>query len=341
MRPVDLLADALERAPFDLKVRVVGNAVKVKAPTMPETTLRAVSAGEGWPSDVRSLLNEVGAKWRSDLVAVAPRFSPGAVRVLLNAGANWADSAGGSRIAHPPLFISRFPNGSETLGTLPEDRELKWSRSLIDLVEWLLLRPNVLTGVTEAARALGWSPPLVSRGMRTLEGHGWLTSAGRGPSTKRALSNPGSLLEAWSTAVAKHPPRSRQAYVLMPSTEVFIRSELGTLLQGAPHALTGWAAASILAPHAGLTPSVHVYVESLNLERLWQRWMDAANPPARPVNQGANLVLLEADKHVLKHSAAREGLSVASPPRVYADLLPLGGRAVDAAAHLREVAIGF
>jgi len=121
----------------------------------------------------------------------------------------------------------------------------------------------------------------------------------------------------------------------------FIREELTALLDRAPYALTGWAAASILAPYSGTIPSVQVYVESVSLAMLWQRWLDSPNPPLRPVDEGANVILLEADPHLLRHAAEHNGMQLASSPRVYADLLPFGGRALDAAAHLREAAIGF
>src|SRR5487761_271372 len=100
MRPVDLVVDALSRDQLNLEIREGGEVVKVKVKTepLPEISLRAISAGEGWPSDVRAVLTEVGHPWPSDLVAVASRLSPGAIRVLLDAGANWADTAGEIRI---------------------------------------------------------------------------------------------------------------------------------------------------------------------------------------------------------------------------------------------------
>src|SRR5258708_20296457 len=103
MTPTEMLDAALTRAPLDLTVRKNCNRVHVKAKGRPVVTLRGVSAGEGWPCDVRKVLRDVGPKWPIDLVAVAPRFSPGAVRILLAAGANWADSAGEVRIVRPPL----------------------------------------------------------------------------------------------------------------------------------------------------------------------------------------------------------------------------------------------
>ena len=53
--------------------------------------------------------------------------------------------------------------------------------------------------------------------------------------------------------VAARSPRRRQAHVLMPSPMSFIREELTALLDRAPYALTGWAAASILARHEFVT----------------------------------------------------------------------------------------
>ena len=343
MKPLNLLARALNRAQLDLDVSEAGDIVRVKAKPeiWSEIRLRAISAGEGWPSDVRAVLREIGREWPRDFVAVAPRFSPGAIRVLLDAGANWADSVGEIRIVRPPLLIRAFANGPASMTAVPPEKDLRWSRSLIDIAEWLLQRPKTPIGVTEVAMAAGWSPTLVSRGLRTLQRHDWVTATGSGPNLKRVVRNAGSLLEAWSAGIAATPPRSRKAYVLMPNPASFIREQLITFLGGAAYAVTGWAAASIQAPYAGTIPIVHVYVETLSLGMLWQKWLDSPDPPLRPVDEGSNVVLLEADPHLMRHVAEQDGVRLASAPRVYADLLPLGGRALDAAAHLREMAIGF
>ena len=135
MRPAELIADALNRAHLNLDVKTEGDIVKVTVETepWPEVSLRAISAGEGWPSDVRAMLTEVGPGWPRDSVAVASRFSPGAVRFLLEAGANWADSVGDIRIVRPPLLIRVFAHASGNVTTIPTEsgsfvRVRTWTR---------------------------------------------------------------------------------------------------------------------------------------------------------------------------------------------------------------------
>ena len=61
----------------------------------------------------------------------------------------------------------------------------------------------------------------------------------------------------------------------------------------------------------------------------------------REVEEGARIEFWEADGRLITQPGRPSGLPVCSTPRLYADLLALGGRATDAALHLRTVVLGY
>ena len=65
------------------------------------TRLTLRSAGRGWPQDVAEALEDVEAPWPRNLVLVAREFSPGALSLLRERDANWADLVGQARIVVP------------------------------------------------------------------------------------------------------------------------------------------------------------------------------------------------------------------------------------------------
>ncbi len=102
-------------------------------------------------------------------------------------------------------------------------------------------------------------------------------------------------------------------------------------------AVTGWAAAEHLAPLATAVPAPQVYVE----ERALRGPLTLAmrDSPVAEVDSGGRIEFRSADQHLLGLAVRRDGLSLASAPRVFADLQALGGRGDEAAMHLREEVI--
>jgi hypothetical protein len=98
--------------------------------------------------------------------------------------------------------------------------------------------------------------------------------------------------------------------------------------------LTGWAALELSAPFTTTIPSLHIYV----VEDDFAGPLSAAIADAdlREVDSGGRVTFWAADARLLRFAAARDGIPVASPPRIYADLTGFGARGLDAAAHLKE-----
>ncbi|HYN36619.1 MAG TPA: hypothetical protein VEV82_06535, partial [Actinomycetota bacterium] len=66
--------------------------------------LKVSWVGHGWPSEVKEALKRSeGAP--SEVVFTAKRFSSGAIRILEEHDANWADEVGQARIIMPPGLV--------------------------------------------------------------------------------------------------------------------------------------------------------------------------------------------------------------------------------------------
>jgi hypothetical protein len=95
-----------------------------------------------------------------------------------------------------------------------------------------------------------------------------------------------------------------------------------------PYAITAEAAAEQIAPHARFS-RVEIYVDD---PEAWDRALSLT-----PVPRGGNVVLIRpADRGVFDGVFERDGLTLASRPQLYVDLVRRGGAAAEAAAFIRE-----
>ncbi len=107
---------------------------------------------------------------------------------------------------------------------------------------------------------------------------------------------------------------------------------------GLPWASSGWAGAEVLAPFATSVPDMILYVPEGAFDKALERMTDAG---ATPVDRGGRVHLRSARDYVFGFARGSEHAPVASPVRVYADLLHVGNRGAEAAEHVRQLAIGF
>ncbi len=121
----------------------------------------------------------------------------------------------------------------------------------------------------------------------------------------------------------------------------FLSDELMPLLNRlGDWAVTGWAGLEIAAPYVNSVPSLQVYLPA---ERFNQRNVEALFLEARirKVDQGGNIEIWESALPLLVADRAEIDVPVVNFPRLYSDLLAIGGRAKDGAEHLRETRIGY
>ncbi len=196
--------------------------------------------------------------------------------------------------------------------------------------EWKLIDLN-----REGAMSLGQAHKLLS----LLDREMLAKATGEGPYKRRTIPQPGLLLD-WLVA----QPSSRKVYEHLECT-LYARSvpdllgKVSRALDGEKiaYAWTGAAAAAILRAGPTSVPRAALRVDP---DCPLPQVLDLLG--AEPVDRGANLVLWRDTGRVGIIGAARsdDGLILASPIRVYLDLLG-ERRGEDAAAHFREVVIGF
>jgi hypothetical protein len=172
-----------------------------------------------------------------------------------------------------------------------------------------------------------------------LERYDWLVSRGQGPSKERHLSEPSALLDAWVKQLASiRLPDLRRYYVPAMKADQLLE-HVGQVFASheVKYAISHEAAAQRYAPFLSSVSQVRVRL-------LVGSSADNAigELGARPVNEGANLVIIEAKS--LGELLFREEVGsvwLASPIQVYLDLLGGEGRAKEMAEHLRKERIGF
>lgn len=303
--------------------------------------LRLVSAGEGWPADVRSTLDGIAGPWPRDTVVTARRFSPGAIELLRERDANWADASGETRIRTASgLLVVRDRRAPSKDGRAPAT--MRWSRSSRAIAEFLLSeRPNEFHAQAIAV-AVGWSLPQVSNVLKLFDARGWTRRIGaqRGPSARRVPGDLASLLDAWAEHVGQRPRERVGAHRALRDPCAFLHAELAPAFSDVDWAVTTWAGLELLAPFATATPVLHLLVEESALaDGRLEQVMSSLR--LRRVDEGARIEFWAAEPGSLELAGSRQGVRVVSPPRLYADLLAIGGRAEDAAVHVRETLLGF
>tara|TARA_R100000365_G_C2748652_1_gene81002 strand:- start:8079 stop:9140 length:1062 start_codon:yes stop_codon:yes gene_type:complete len=338
-------------APPALLPEPIANGVVLEGAS-PKITLRAVWAGEGFPADVRRVLDQPNGEAEPErLIVTARRLSPGSVRLLSERGLSWADADGYAEISLPPdLFISRLkprplPRGATTA--------MSWSPSAEAVTEFVLCRrvepPAVLTQawngvdrIAHIAEATRISQGQVAKVLVALDEEGYTAKFGpeRGPTSTRELRERGRLLSDWAGHYARSARKERRVDLHTMSRDPREwTASAGGKLGRLPWAASGWVGADAIAPFATNVPDMILYVPEDSFDDALNRLTDDGE--VSQVDRGGRIHLRAAASYVFNFTKTSDPAHVASPVRVYADLLRAGGRGVEAAEHLREVAIGF
>jgi hypothetical protein len=287
-------------------------------------------AGEGWPADIEQA---IAAHLRPDVVA-ARRLAPGSLDRLDHAGISWADETGRASIKLlPSLLVMRDPRPSST----DAPARPAWPASRTSAAEAILAGgPATVAGVEAAT---GFSRGAVTRALNELERVGLLArpSAERGPHSMR-IPNVVPLRDAWAPVAMQWAEISPviRLHGLWADPGDLARSVLPDALASSRWALTGAAAADLVAPYLAGFTIVEAYVDlsEFAAEKL-ARLLDA-----RPTDRGHRLevrVFPPATAHGVR---LVDNVPVVSDARLYADLIAKGGRFAEAATHLWEVEHG-
>lgn len=284
--------------------------------------------GAGNLGDVRSALK----KWpKRNAILVARRFSPGARAALSEASVNWTDETGAAEISIGTILISRSGMPDAKSYTIK-----RWTPAVAAVAEALLCG----TKGTQAAMqdATGLSAGSCANALRYLTDQELLKAAAkRGPASARRISDWRGLLNAYAAAVNAEPVGAKLQIGITWQDILKGVSELGHRFarEKLQYAVTGGAAAAVLAPYLSVLSQATIYVDANSVAELKAL---AERVKLRAI-EGGRLTLKPFPSSTVRHfvKPADGDLRVAPWPRVYADLLNEGVRGEEAAEHLYEV----
>ncbi len=287
-----------------------------------------VNASVAW-----QLVNLVQPHLEFPLVLIAAETTADARRILTEHGVAFIDGLGNVHIELPGLLF--HIEGTGRSARPPAPSRLSGKAGLI--AQALLLDPERAWRIKDLAEQTGVSTGLTHRVLSRLEVEGIVNTKGAGPLRTRHVTDPTALLDLWAEENVDRPVRTR-GYMLAQTPRQLITG-LGDGLDGAgiEYALTGAAAASIIAPFTTTVTVAEVWVaEAADPRKLLE------HSSVTPVTEGHNIVFLQAAADApLAFSKQYGNLWIVNQFRLYADLRRDRRRGVEQADHLRREVIGF
>lgn len=293
---------------------------------------RRANVGTAW-----QLVHHAEAHPERRHLLIADQTTEETRRILEDHGIGVIDGLGNAHLELPGLLFhveGHRQKGRAAAATTPPTR-LKGKAGLV--AQALLLRPERKWQVKDVVDETGVSAGLAHRVLARLEHEGVVAAQGTGPNRRRALVNPGTLLDLWAEENEEKPTRTT-AYVLA-QTPRLVADKVGANLARAniDYAITGAAAATRLAPFLTAVPVVDIWVAA----RVGAQQLAEATP-ADLVTDGHNVAFLQArDDGPLAFRENRDGLWLANRFRLYADLRRDPRRGREQADNLRQEVIGF
>ena len=298
-----------------------------------------------YPRDVREVLWQFreagygGLKGQDNpplLVLVAEAISPGAKELLRHERVGYYDSGGSLYLAAPGAY---FYVDKPLPKTLAKSVRSLFSGRRAQVLQVLLANHRNWFSVKALAAQALVSPATVSQVLSELARFEWLTPRGQGPTKERQLCEPTALLDAWIKQLTLLRPLMLRRYYVPGTQSKNLLARMGNAFDSheVSYAVSHEAAAQRYAPFLSSIPQVRTRL-------LMGAKADAAivDLGARIVNEGANLVIIEAKSPgELLGREQVDGIWLASPVQVYLDLLRGEGRSKEMAEHLRKEKIGF
>jgi Transcriptional regulator, AbiEi antitoxin, Type IV TA system len=288
-------------------------------------------AGAGWKPDVERLM----AVAPMAQVVYARSLSDEAKEWLEEHRLGWVDEDGAASISLASgLVVVRDAHEIRK----PKTVEDRWTRAMLAAAEAVLA--GVPPTVEAVERATGMSRGGAANALARLERRELLARPGqkRGPGVSRQLVDIDTFIDQYTEAAAML--RAKQTVVLLHRlwTDPLdaLATEIGPALikEGVTWAVTGSAASSLLAPYLGNITIIDLYVEGALFVA---RDHLSTVLGGRAVDRGHRIEVRELPTSMSAKGPKVQGIHVALPARVYADLMAAGGRSAEAANHLREV----
>ncbi len=297
-------------------------AVEFKTHVNPATAWHLVNRAKGHPN--------------TPLLVIAGDTTKEARAILSEHGVALIDGVGNARVELPGLLIHRDTPDREGRRAQTRYRTRLHGKAGV-AVQALLIDPRRPWRVKDLAKTATVSPAFAHRLLVRLENEKVVVARGRGPNRVRHVANPTALLDLWAEESIEKP-RRLNAYMLAQTPRKLVEA-LATRLEeaGIDYAITGAAAANLLAPFVTAIPVVDVWVT------------DVAAPAdlltatgADDVPSGHNVAFLQVRADTaLAFRERTEGVWLANRFRLYADLRRDPRRGRDQADHFRREVIGL
>ena len=273
-----------------------------------------------------------------DFILVAERTSEGARQILEANGVAYLDGLGNASIRLPGVFIrtGSFSAAAVIVERQPVKARLAGKAGLI--AQALLLDRDRSWRVADIAAKAGVSTGLAHRVLARLEAAAILAADGSGPRKVRRITNPEALLDLWAEEERERGARRTAAFVLArpgARTAALLSERLAGA--GITHAITGIAAAAILAPALTSVPVTQVRVAAAIPASDALKALEA-----RQTEEGSNLVIVQgADDAELRFRHKVDGIWLAADTRIYLDSLRDPRRGKEQAQLFRESVLGI
>jgi Transcriptional regulator, AbiEi antitoxin, Type IV TA system len=305
--------------------------VEVKKAVFPRDTREAL-----W--QLQDYVRSVGGGNHVVPVLAAESISPGSKDLLKREEVGYFDTGGSLFLPAPGAYVyvdKPAPRSfAKSVNAVFKGRRAQVLQVLVhNRQRWFSVK-----AVADAARV---SPATASETLSALERFEWLASRGQGPAKERQLVEPKALLDEWKKQViASRKPEIRRFFVPNAANHDTFADRMDSAFKsvGTEYVLTQESAAQRYAPFLS------------SVSRVSCRIASSRNIPdvlgilgAREVSEGANLAMIEtfSEEGPFMFKERHGPAWLANPVQVYLDLQLAGGRAQEAAEHLRKERIGF
>ena len=272
---------------------------------------------------------------RPPTIVVTNRTTAQARQILQDHGIGIVDSAGNAHVELPGLVI-HVEKPPQRAATKPGALRIAGKTAVV--IQALLLDPERNWKLTDLADRAGASVGTAHRVVRYLEGRELLVQEGSGPSRRRRVADAGALLDLLAEELRDRGSRSLLAYRFEQVGRDLPRAVGRKLAEREiAFAISGVAAANILAPFLTAVPMVAVWIAA---EAPLPGVAEAIG--AEATERGANLTLMQVDDDTpLAFASERNHLRLANPFRIYVDAARDPQRGTEQAEHFRREVIGF
>lgn len=269
------------------------------------------------------------------LMVVAEESTAESRVILARHGIGVVDGLGNAHVELPGLLLHIEAKARSRSSKKRRPVRLRGKSGVV--AQALMLQPNREWKIKNLANEANISEGLVHRVLTRLEDENLIATEGAGPYTTRHVVDPGALLDLWAEEESDELHRTL-GFVLAQTPRQLIEKLSVTLGgEGIEYALTGAAAASLIAPFITAVPLVELWV---TMQLLPENFLDLVG--GEPVDEGANVAILQQKADTPLAFRERIGSTwVSNRLRIYVDLVRDPRRGREQADHLRAQVIDF